>query len=120
MSFTKNKYTLRQYIATLLMLFALVWLTVSLPYVYETKLKVASKELNGKFEVEKNNANPFANTTEEKTCGGINTLTEEYIHHTSFDNAAPVMGQVQLLELHYHEGTYTAFHGELLCPPPNA
>ncbi len=116
----KNKYTVRQYFATILMLFALVWLTVSLPYVYETKLKIASIEQGSKLEVQKTAANPFANTTEENTCGGINTLTEEYIHHSSFDSSCPVSGGVQLLALHYHEGTYTAFHGELLCPPPNA
>lgn len=120
MRFIKNKYTVRQYFATILMLFALVWLTVSLPYVYEAKQKVASKDHVSKVQAPKNNANPFANTTEESTCGGINTLTEEYIQHFSFDSTPFVGSGIQLLQLHYHEGTYTAFHGELLCPPPNA
>lgn len=62
------------------------------------------------------NGNPFANTTEEKAESGSGTLSE-YLH-----NIHELVHPVGLI--HKHNGThdadvYVAYHGELLCPPPN-
>ncbi len=65
---------------------------------------------------DKEDCNPLANTTEEKTPP-TNTLTEEYLHHTeeNNENAYAVNNNYN----HSDESLYIAFHGELLSPPPD-
>jgi len=103
------------------MLLALLWLTVSIPFVYENQQTFA-KEKTGQSASHSNTAdddNPLTTTTEEKNSdnpGGL--LSEEYLHHADEDLN---FVSNRLLSLHpAQEDTYTAFHGELLCPPPNA
>jgi len=94
---------------------ALLWLTVSLPFVYEAKLHLAEQtEVKGK-----NQSNPLAGTTEEKVPGNPTvTITEEYLHHGAYDFSLTEF-QKDIAYLHAHEGTYIAFHAELHAPPPN-
>lgn len=106
--------------SSVLMIIALLWLTVSTPYVFNAQKKLLSignqQSIPDNSEQGEESANPFANTTEEKTPGSGNTLSE-YLH------------EIELLKhpsgnltrfYKYHSSTlYLAFHGELLVPPPN-
>ena len=102
------------------MILALAWLTVSIPFVYAAQQKVAAEiaasDKTDKINCDSDN-NPFANTTEEKTPSGPNTLSE-YLHDT---HAADHQVVAQRMHIHHIQvATYIAFHGELTGPPPKA
>ena len=103
------------------MIVALVWLTISAPFVFncqQEQSKIAKAQTPpGNNEEEA--ANPFGNSTEEKAPGtSNNSFSEEYLHdHHVTDHFLPVTPQYYTLQ---NAGTYIAFHGELLVPPPNA
>ncbi len=109
---------LRQVIPAVIMIFSLLWLTVSLPFVDAAKTQIAYSLAEESGEVPVNNDNnPFANTTEEKTSGGNNTLSEEFLHETQY-----LHKHAERSVYHNkcnHPALYIAFHGELFCPPPN-
>lgn len=101
------------------MILALLWLTISAPFVF-----LAQQELNlaGTIEnsplpgAEEDSTSPFGNNTEEKAPSST-SLSEEYIH----DHHAHEHFFIETLQ-HVgkgNDGTYIAFHGELLVPPPN-
>ncbi len=100
------------------MIFSLLWLTVSLPFVdaAKTQVSISLMDENGEEPAGKDN-NPFANTTEEKTSGGNSTVSEEYLHE------AYLLHEQSVVPVHFnkcnHPALYFAFHGELFCPPPN-
>lgn len=102
------------------MIAALIWLTVSIPFVFRYQQEVKkAQQLSEKNNPSSNNNednNPFANTTEEKTSS-VNTLSEEYLHqhdeHKFYDNA--IITRFNRAA----ESLYLAFHGELLSPPPD-
>lgn len=110
--------------SAVVMILLLMWLTVSTPFVLASQQEIAKSAkspsaqspLTGGSEEE--SANPFGNSTEEKVPKNINSFSEEFLHdpHGS-DYFFSIARQ-------YHKtknaGTYTAFHGELLVPPPNA
>ncbi len=110
--------------SAVLMVLLLMWLTVSTPFVMASQQEVAKSSkapsgqspLNGGTEEE--NANPFGNSTEEKVPKNINSFSEEFLHELH------KTAHLFFIEKQYHKtenaGTYTAFHGELLVPPPNA
>lgn len=115
-------FTVSQLVSAVVMILALVWLTVSSPFVYAAQQELAKQHkiekpaspLTGS---EEESSNPFGNSTEEKAPGN-SSLSEEYIHsnqkiHLFFSIATQ-----------YHKcenaDTYIAYHGELLVPPPNA
>lgn len=94
---------------------ALLWLTISLPFVYEAK-KQLTEQTPSK---EKNSNNPLAGATEEKAPSNPNAaLNEEYLHNDGYDFSFTAL-QKDIAYLHMHEGTYIAFHAELHAPPPN-
>ena len=110
-------------LSAVFMILALLWLTISIPFVYasqqehakENKMASASIPLAGN---EEESTNPFGNNTEEKTPGNGSSFSEEYLHdHHITDHYFSV-------SLRYHKcgnaDTYIAFHGELIVPPPNA
>lgn len=94
----------------------LLWLTVSLPFVYEARLLLTERtETSGKDQ-----SNPLAGATEEKTPSNPTiTITEEYLHQGACDLSLTGL-QKNCAYLHAHEATYIAFHPELHAPPPNA
>jgi hypothetical protein len=123
MNKSKKTYSVFQKASAVFMILTLAWLTVSVSFVYSAK-----QELEKKFPAtetgsplagnEEESSNPFGNNTEEKVPSGFGSLSEEYIHdlHATeyfYSTRSP-----------YHKcenaGTYIAFHGELLIPPPNA
>lgn len=104
------------------MILTLLWLTVSTPFIcasqqestrMEKKEKAATAPLAG---TEEESSNPFGNNTEEKVPG-TNSLSEEFLHEHHITHYFVSVGCT------YHKcenaDTYTAFHGELLIPPPN-
>jgi len=120
----RKKYRIVQLTSAVFMILALFWLTVSAPFVYSCMQNIATQDKtththsNPADNSEEETANPFGNSTEEKASGGINSFSEEYLHdHHVTDNFFSIASQYHKCE---DAGTYVAFHGELLVPPPNA
>jgi hypothetical protein len=119
----KNIFTFFQRVSACFMIVALLWLTVSAPFVFAAQQELAKQEktsnngspLSGS---EEETTNPLGNTTEEKAPSGSNNFSEEYLHDHHVDD------HFFSIDLQYHKcenaGTYVAYHGELLVPPPNA
>jgi hypothetical protein len=120
----KNKpYNFFQLVSAVFMVTALLWLTISTPFVYEFQQKQIEQNKIAKAEqtsiTDTNNeeeSNPFSNT-EEKNPNSNNTLTEEYLHELHIHNHffSIVSSEHQC----HHADTYIAFHGELDVPPPD-
>ncbi len=121
----KNKskiYSVFQQASAIFMILALLWLTVSTPFVFASQQKAANqgKMENAQSPVtgnEEESSNPFSSTTEEKNPSST-TFSEEYLHDQH------IADHLFLIAKQYHNcgnaGTYIAYHGELLVPPPNA
>ena len=110
----KNIFSTALKLSSLLMLVLLAWLTVSLPFVYaDQQLQKANNLQQCNFPDD--NSNPLTNTTEEKTEGGVNSLSE-YLHDPH------VMEHTSLIITKYYKchasDLYFAYHPELLSPPP--
>lgn len=123
MAGSSTSYQLIHKLSAAFMLLALIWLTISIPFVYKAqqdlaKQEVAKMSLDVDDDQSDNDDNPFANTNEEKSGNSL-TPTEEFLHdhhHEMKHHFTEISAQL----IHEHESTYIAFHGELLCPPPNA
>ena len=115
----KNKiaYKIKSIAPALIMLFALAWLTVSLPYVYSFQKEVTEQESkSAPFDspVDNEESNPLTNSTEEKAP----TVSEEYLHHTDDHN---YLFSYKLSHDNRHSyDVYVAYHGEVQSPPPNS
>jgi len=118
---TRKTYSKAQIASSVFMIMALLWLTISAPFVYagqqlQAKYNNAANAdlpLNGN---EEEASNPFGNTTEEKAPGST-SFSEEFLHdHHKAE-------YFFFISAKYHKAEnidiYTAFHGELLVPPPN-
>jgi hypothetical protein len=105
----------------MLMIAALFWLTVSAPFVLESKQKITGHQnetsLNFPISQTEEEANPLGNTTEEKAPNGANSFSEEYLHdnHRS-EYFSSIASQFHKCE---NASIYVAYHGELHVPPPN-
>lgn len=102
------------------MILALLWLTISAPFVYANWQEHASENRVANNDClpsgGEEDANPFSNTTEEKSPNS--TFSEEYLHdHHASDCFFSIILRQHKCE---NADTYHAFHGELLVPPPNA
>lgn len=101
--------------SALLMLLALLWLTVSTPFVYAAQQKQTVVEKS--VSATEDDTNPLAGTNEEKSESGVNSLSE-YLHECTMP-ASPAVPMVKWEKCHPSD-LYFAYHPELLCPPPNA
>ena len=114
----RHTYKLKTVVAVVVMAMSLLWLTVSLPFVYYVQVQ---QETCTKSDPGTNNypdteeANPFANATEEKAPSSVN-LSEEYIHHCQ--EQCHICNDTLTLTHKHSCPIYVAFHGELLSPPP--
>jgi len=114
-------YSFFNRISALMMIVALSWLTISAPFVYEQQQEIAKQNSYGSAELPiagtEEEANPFSGSTEEKAPKTLNTFSEEYLHdqHQS-EYFFSIASQFHKGE---DAGTYIAYHGELLVPPPN-
>ena len=106
----------RQIASSLFMIVALLWLTVSTPFVYAAD-QLSKQEIQKETGSSEEESNPFSNTTEEKNESGVNTISE-YLHHTHHSDH----GFTTLTKSYkcHSSDTYLAFHPELLVPPPKA
>jgi hypothetical protein len=97
------------------MITALLWLTVSTPFVYAADQAVKKEVQKNANDREDNN--PFSNTTEEKNESSVNTLSE-YLHelHLVEQNTSII---VKYYKCHPSD-LYFEFHPELISPPPEA
>jgi hypothetical protein len=113
----QSQYThsARRVNSALFMIMALLWLTVSTPFVF--KAQQEQKKEAQKQSSQAKDTNPFANTTEEKNESGMNTLSE-YLH----DHPSPENNFTVLIRLYkrYPSSIYCEHHPELLSPPPEA
>lgn len=124
-SMNKNQktYNVFQLASAVFMILALLWLTVSTPFVYANQQQQSQKERIASVEnsladtnEEESSSNPFGNTTEEKNPNST-SLSEEYLHdHYIHDHFFPISSKSYKCE---NVDTYIAFHGELLVPPPD-
>lgn len=97
------------------MITALIWLTVSTPFVYEAQ-KI-QKEIQKHSGQSNDTTNPFANTTEEKNETSVNNLSE-YLHdHPTLEKDFTLIVRSYKS---YPSNIYCAHHPELLSPPPEA
>jgi hypothetical protein len=122
MSGKRKTYNFFQKGSAIFMIVALLWLTVSTPFVFASQQELARQDkiadtqspLSGN---EEEASNPFSNTTEEKNPGST-SFSEEYLHDHY------IAEHFFSIDLPYHKcenaGIYVAYHGELLVPPPNA
>lgn len=111
-------YGLFSKVSAVFMVLALLWLTVSAPFVFAAKEELTKVTHTEQTELPatEEDSNPFSSSTEEKAPSGT-SLTEEYIHdHHEADHLFLIASQ---LHINRNAGTYLAYHGELLVPPPN-
>lgn len=114
-----KKYGTHRLACVILMILALLWLTISAPFVYSNQKKLAelSKIATPNAGNEEEATNPFGNNPEEKVPADGSPLSEEYLT----DNYKTAYFSSLVLEFHKYDSTstYIAFHGEILVPPPN-
>ncbi len=117
MGTSKTIRNIRYKCYSLLMLLALAWLTVSLPFVYDSQqAQKAAMEKQSTKAGSDDSSNPLTNTTEEKTENGVNTLAE-YLHESHHSDHP---SSLIITSYKYHSSDlYIAFHPELICPPPD-
>jgi hypothetical protein len=100
------------------MIIALLWLTISAPYVYAAQTAKHSLISNlCDSQQEEECANPLTNTTEEKTESGVNSLSE-YLHEAHILEHGFVI--IEKYEKCHADDLYFAYHPELVSPPPDA
>jgi len=105
-------FSLKSVISSLFMIIALLWLTVSTPFVFASQQaqKEIQKQAGGCED-----KNPFSTTTEEKNESSVSTLSE-YLHDLNSTNDHFIV-----LTRIYKCPTsdlYYAYHPELISPPP--
>lgn len=113
----RNAYTLLQRCSAVFMVLALLWLTVSAPFVLSAQQEGQQTEWNGDIDSPGEEESSAPGNAQEEKAPSVSSLSEEYLHeyqhtHHFFD---------VLLRSHpsWHADTYVAYHGELLVPPPN-
>lgn len=109
---------LRLKITSLVMVITLLWLTVSIPFVYMVQENLLSLSTENHSGLEENdNSNPvIPNSSEEKTEKGSNNFSEYLCHHNLTEHFSST-GVEYILAL--SAKLYLSYHGELLTPPPN-
>ncbi len=115
----RKTYTIAQRLSSLLMILTLLWLTVSVSFVYSSQddsRQDQSSTASLPADNEEESANPFGNNTEEKNPGST-SFSEEYLHHT--ESGSHIVSSGIAFMVGEKASLYVAFHGELLVPPPN-
>ncbi|HPG11059.1 MAG TPA: hypothetical protein PLU37_05995 [Chitinophagaceae bacterium] len=103
-----------------MMIVALLWLTVSTPFVFASRQQAAKSEKiagkNQSIPLDEDDQNPYGNTTEEKAPSGT-SIQEEFLHEYHASEYFQLLASKH--PKHENSGIYIAFHGELHVPPPN-
>jgi hypothetical protein len=114
-------YNLLNKASAIFMIFALLWLTVSLPFVLASNQQVANQERSTDTHSvpsggEEETTNPLGNTTEEKAPSSSST-SEEYLHDNHISEYfVSISSQSHKCE---NSSIYHLYHGEVQVPPPN-
>lgn len=117
----RKTYTFFQKLISVFLMITLTWLTVSAPFVAKAQQELAKQQ---KMQVactaencdDCNEEETAGNNVEEKVPGSTN-FSEEFLHeHHITHHFFSIVSLYHKLE---NAGNYTAFHGELLVPPPN-
>ena len=113
----KEIYTQLHKLSSLLLIMALAWLTVCLPYISEGKqgagVQIESTADSGAEDCE----NPLSNTNEEKTPSGTSLLSE-YLQDTQMAEHSFIT-LTSFYKCHPSD-LYLAYHPDLIIPPPEA
>jgi hypothetical protein len=124
----RKTYTTFQKASSIFLMLTLLWLTVSTPFIISSQEELANKHNTvNKADTSDNNC-PLDDCNDETTDGNANNnveekvptannLTEELMHE--YHNVQHFTSQQSLYHKLENSDTYTAFHGELLVPPPN-
>src|SRR5215211_2863487 len=118
----KKTYNILHCVSAVLMMLALLWLTISIPFVYASQQdlvkqhKLATETTNLTL-AEEEAGNPLGNSREEKKCSNGNSLAEEYLHHYHTEDL--FISPIAQFHKSENAGVYNAFHGEVQVPPPN-
>ena len=79
----KKTYSIAQIASALFLIASLLWLTISLPFVFESQQHAAKQAKQTSAQTPlggtEEESNPFGSTTEEKAPSS-NSLSEEYLH----------------------------------------
>lgn len=117
-----KSYTLFNKATAIFLMMTLLWLTVSTPFVLSVQQKLAKQQKafsinsSASDNQNENSDENGSNSVEEKAPVSSN-LSEEFLHaHHATHIFFTVVSLYHKLE---NAGTYIAFHGELLVPPPN-
>jgi hypothetical protein len=94
------------------MILMLIWLTISAPFVG------ASMQQKAKTEKKGSSASPLAGTEEEKVPSSPSTTANEYLHEN--EELQHASATIITSYCTHHITAYSAFHGELVSPPPKA
>jgi len=120
---SKKPYKVFHKVSAVFMILTLLWLTVSTPFVVSFQQEMAKQGLSTNSTSplstdDEDSSNPFGNNTEEKPASNASvSLAEEYLHDSH--KAEYLFSVTSTYHKCENAGTYTAFHGELLVPPPN-
>src|SRR5215510_6496940 len=101
-------FSLKSVISSLFMMLALLWLTVSSPFVFASQ-QAQQKEIQ-KLAGNSEDKNPFSTTTEEKNESSASTLSE-YLHDLNATNHHFTLLR-RIYKCHTSD-VYYAFHPEL-------
>ncbi len=103
------------------MMVALLWLTVSTPFVFAAWQKAAETSKTAQQQPPladaEEDSNPFSNNNTEEKAPSSNTFSEEFLHEQIENHC--FFSITSAYNKHADASTYIAFHGELLVPPPN-
>ena len=119
---SRKTYNVFQLCSAVFIILALMWLTVSTPFVLASQQEQAKQHKTEKTTSslvnsnEEETNNPLGNSTEEETPNST-SLSEEYLH--TFHIISHFYTEVSQYHKIENSDTYIAFHGELLVPPPN-
>jgi hypothetical protein len=117
-----RKYTIFQKASSIFLMLTLFWLTISTPFVITAQEELARQQQTlvsdwSMSDCEDETADSANNNIEEKVPTSSNSFSEEFLHeHHSTHYFFSQISEYHKLE---NADTYTAFHGELLVPPPN-
>jgi len=111
-----NEITRAQIASSLLMVMALLWLTVSTPFIYSAQQQIEKQMIDTTPDDEADDA-PLQTTNEERSENTTSTLSE-YLHEAINVERPSVL--ISKYFKCYPSDIYFAFHPELISPPPEA
>lgn len=124
----RKPYSIFQKVSSIFLMLTLLWLTVSTPFIISSQEELSKSQRGVNNCNGANNSCPLDDCSDETNDGGANNnieekvpttnnLTEEFLHeYHHIQHFISQRSQYHKLE---NSDTYTAFHGELLVPPPN-